>query len=592
MLRALRRCLHLLDVGRRGRWILLVGLAVVVGIVEAGGALLVFSLLSLVTSPDSPTALPVLGDLRDRFADLSSAGDQLTLVAVVVAFFLIRAGLYLLQSYARTRVAHNTGVQLSLRLLGGYLAMPYAFHLKRNSAELLRNTHYSVLDLVVHAFVPIVVIASEAILIFGILIALVLTAPLVTLLILGVLGPLVIVLLRLVQPALQRLGDVNQETLAMNVKSLQQSFEGARDIKLSGSERFFQSQFEGPRRRLAVSLYRKELLQDVPRVAIETSIMIFVVGFVGYSLAGKGETDRLVAVMGLFTYAIFRVLPSLNRILANLNLLRFGFAAIDDLYEDLVATELFTNDDLSYPPLSFARVIELSDVSFSYDGSDRQVLREVDLAIAKGECIGFVGATGSGKSTLVNIILGLLEPTSGRVSVDGVDVMSNKRGWYRQIGVVPQHVFLVDDSLRRNIAFGVADEEIDEVALDDAIDMSQLRPFLEELPDGLETVVGERGVRLSGGEAQRIAIARALYRRPEVLFLDEGTSALDNTTESRFMAALDALKASKTLVMIAHRLSTIKKCDRVVLMEAGRIADIGTYEELVARNDTFRAMAT
>ena len=233
---------------------------------------------------------------------------------------------------------------------------------------------------------------------------------------------------------------------------------------------------------------------------------------------------------------------------------------------------------------------EVEEVNFTYEGADRPALEEVTLTIAPGEVVGICGPTGGGKTTLVDVITGLLEPTSGRVSVDGHDLREYDREWQRNLGIVPQMIFLTDESLRRNIALGVPTREIDETAVREAVELAQLSSFVDSLPAGLDTVVGERGVRVSGGQRQRIAIARALYRRPQVLIFDEGTSALDNQTEADLMRALERLRGDHTIVLVAHRLSTVRDCDRIVFLDKGRIAGLGTYDVLAETNAGFRRL--
>jgi ATP-binding cassette, subfamily B, bacterial PglK len=231
------------------------------------------------------------------------------------------------------------------------------------------------------------------------------------------------------------------------------------------------------------------------------------------------------------------------------------------------------------------------DVSFRYEGTESDALSDVNLAIHRGEQIGICGPTGGGKSTLVDLISGLLAPTSGQVLVDGRDIESNMRGWQRNLGIVPQVVFLIDDTLRRNIALGIPDKEIDEEAIAQAVRLAQLDEFVSLLPKGLDTVVGERGVRVSGGERQRVAIARALYHQPEVLIFDEGTSALDNLTERELMLSLQKLRGAHTVLLVAHRLSTVRESDRVVFVRDGRIAGIDTFDGLMNSNTSFGQMA-
>jgi ABC-type multidrug transport system fused ATPase/permease subunit len=299
-------------------------------------------------------------------------------------------------------------------------------------------------------------------------------------------------------------------------------------------------------------------------------------------------------VLGLFAYVGLKLQPSMQRIVRGINNLKFASAAIDDVHADLVLVEREAPDlaEESPPPLPFEREVLVEGVSFAYEGTDRPALKDVDLRIGAGEAIGICGPTGGGKTTLADLITGLLTPTSGRVIVDGVDIREHVRAWHSNLGVVPQMVFLVDDSLRRNIALGLPDKEIDEEAVSEAVHLAQLDEVVAALPQGLDTVVGERGVRISGGQRQRVSIARALYRQPKVLILDEGTAALDNSTEQKLMEALERLRGDHTIILIAHRLSTVRRCDRIVYVDEGRIAGTDTYDGLIRENTAFRRMSS
>jgi ABC-type multidrug transport system fused ATPase/permease subunit len=293
------------------------------------------------------------------------------------------------------------------------------------------------------------------------------------------------------------------------------------------------------------------------------------------------ELSEILPVLGLFGASAFRLLPAVNRMINNFQLINVSRPQVADIFSDLKTS--FKIVDRSVEHSNFKRVISISQVSFSYETASAQALNEVSIDIARGEAVGLVGPSGSGKSTLVDILLGLLEPTSGRVLVDGDDIHDNLRGWQDQIGYVPQSIFLTDDTLRRNVAFGLPKDQIDHDAVKSAIRSAQLEDFIASLPDGLDTIVGERGVRLSGGQRQRIGIARALYNNPDVLVLDEATSSLDTETEHGVMQAVQALQGEKTVIIVAHRLSTVEYCDRLYRLENARIVDEGTFSEVTSR---------
>lgn len=581
------RCKRLIGPDQRGRWLVVVAIALMVSVFEAAGTLLVFALLGLLVGDNQGATLPLVGNI-ERLAPGLARDELMTSLGVAVAvFFVVRGLVVIAQSYVQYRVAENAGARVSTRLLEGYLSMPYAFHLKRNSSELIRNAFDSVQRFVTDGLIPGVKLLSKFGIVAGVLAVLLWTSPLATLLAVAVLGPSLFLLLRLVHPRVQRLGRIAQDMAKQNLQALQQSLHGIRDIVVLGRERTFVDAYQLDRRMLARTRYLRRTAAEIPRVGIETGVVLFIVAFLGMTTLTGGTLTEAVPMLGLFGYAAVRIMPELNQITTGLNSLKFVGPAIDDIHDDLV---LFSQErrPTADTPLALTRELTLRRVSFTYPGTAGSALAEIDVTIQAGESVGIVGPTGGGKTTLVDVILGLLEPSQGVVQVDGVDIQTRLRGWQANLGVVPQMVFLTDDTLRRNVALGVPDDEIDEDAVRDAIRLAQLEDFIAALPDGPDTYIGERGVRVSGGQRQRLAIARALYRQPNVLVFDEGTSALDNETEAALMAALEQLRTGRTVITVAHRLSTVASCDRVLLVHEGRIADTGTYHELAGRHASLR----
>lgn len=587
----LRKALRLIEPDTRWRWTALVVLSVTVSVLEALGAVLMFGLLSLLADGSVPVQVPFVGELRSLAPDQSPAAFIRRLLGFMAAFFIIRGGLFIAQAYMQHRLANSAAVRLSTRLLRTYLTMPYAAHLQRNSADLIRNAFESVNVVSRFVFVPLVEVAAEGLLVVGIFGVLIAAAPAITALAAAFLAPLVILVLRLVQPRLSHIGRANQEATADVLRALQQALNAVRDVKLMGREPYFTARLEDARLRLARANYRQAVLAAIPRAVLETSFVLAMLGLVLVTTGPAAGTADPMAVLGLFGYAVLRITPALNRAVVSVNNLKYGGAAIEHLTDDLRITQDSVRADSEGADLAFRDAVELRDVCFSYEGTDKVALDDVNLRILKGEAIGIVGPSGSGKSTLVDLLIGLLQPTRGMVLVDGVDIAAAPAAWHRHIGMVPQSVYLIDDTMRRNIALGVEEDAIDEAALANAVQVAQLDTFVANLPMGLDTVVGERGARLSGGQRQRVAIARALYRQPELLIFDEGTSALDTLTEEEFIAALDGLRGTRTVVTVAHRLTTVRSCDRIVLVRAGRIAAVGTFDELLQRDAEFRRMA-
>jgi ATP-binding cassette, subfamily B, bacterial PglK len=596
MRETVERLASFVEPGRRLHWVGLALLALAVTGLEVVSAFLVFVLVQGIAEPTAPLELPLVGVVSDSLA-VGSTDRLVGAMAVAAGFFLFRALVVLGQSYAQGRVAQTTGVRLSARLFRGYLRMPYPFHLSRTSSDLIRTVNDAVTDVVTSTLVPAVRLVSEALVIVGLSAVLVAASPLAAGLAVVLFVPLIFVLLRAVQPRIAALGQESHALGEETLQVLQQSLHGFRDIVILGRLSYFHGRYVATREAIARTRYIRQVLGDVPRVGLEAALMLFVALFIVVTVRVGGSPQQSLAVLGMFAYAALRILPSLNKAVLLVTDLKFGSAAARAIHEDLLLIEgtedwARASGEHEDRVLPLRQEIRLDRVSYRYPSAHPLAIEDAELEIRAGESVGFVGATGAGKTTLVDVILGLLPPTAGRVLVDGVDIRSDLAAWHRNLGVVPQVTFLLDDTLRRNIALGYDDDEVDEDRVWEAVRLAQLEPFVRTLPTGLDTVAGERGVRVSGGQRQRVAIARALYRRPAVLVFDEGTSALDTITESALVQALEALRGKATMITVAHRLTTVQRCDRIVLVEGARITDVGTFAELLERNATFRRMAS
>lgn len=589
----LRKFLYLIGRRRRWRWLVVIALAVVAGVLEIVGALLVFLLLGLIADPEGTLTLPIIGEL----AELNQAGvNEQTLLwisAGIGVFFIIRAGVRVAQAHLQNRLVHKAAARLSKRMFRGYLGLPYAAHLRRNSAELIRNAHGASRSLANQAFMPIVVIVAESILLAGLVLLLVATAPVATALAVAFMVPTVYVLARVIQPRLKRLGRLTHQMSFESLSTLQQSFEGLRDIKILGREGDFSRSYNRSTDEMARAQYQLGTVQELPRTFIETALLLFILAYFAFTISQGADAAGTLPVLGLFAYAGLRMQPSIQAIVRSLNNLKFSSAALDDVYADMV---MLDREDRGLPkqitePMPFRRDITLERVGYSYAQANGHALQEVNLQIRRGDFVGICGATGGGKTTLVDLITGLLEPTSGTIRVDGKDISDDIRAWQANLGVVPQNIFLIDDTLRRNIALGVPEDAVDDDAVEEAVHMAQLDRFVATLPDRLETKVGEHGVRLSGGQRQRVSIARSLYRKPSMLVMDEGTSALDNLTESNLVKTLENVRGERTILVVAHRLSSVETCDYIIFVDGGRVVATAPYRELIETNRAFREMA-
>ena len=498
----------------------------------------------------------------------------LVLVYVVKSIFLI-GSLWVQYGYS-TAVTKRLG----RTLFENYLKQPFTYHLQRNSATLIRNSQNSA-SVMSGTIDPILSIAADALVTTGMMMLLLVIEPKGTIITILVFALSSLALRRFSSRRIRLWGEAQNFHKGKIIQHLQQGFGGVKDVKILGRENYFVNQYSDHLDGNANVLRRFSLAQAIPRFGLEILMMIGLASLVSTMVLSGQELTGILPVLGLFGAAAFRLLPAVNRSILSAQTINLNRPLVDGVAADLGLSISTTSTKSVHGHL--ASSISVENLSFSYETSTTQALTGVSIDIARGEAVGLVGPSGSGKSTLVDILLGLLEPTSGRVLVDGNDIRENLRGWQDQIGYVPQSIFLTDDTLRRNVAFGLPKGEIDDDAVKSAIRSAQLEDFVSSLPDGLDTIVGERGVRLSGGQRQRIGIARALYNNPDVLVLDEATSSLDTETEHGVMQAVQALQGEKTVIIVAHRLSTVEYCDRLYRLENARIVDEGTFSEVTSR---------
>jgi ABC-type multidrug transport system fused ATPase/permease subunit len=584
------RCLGLLRPAERWRWAALVPVAVATAAVEALSAAAVFAIVQVVHDPAAAASIPPLRLL----VGLLPAGDPDTavswIVALLIGLYVIRGVFLVAASYLRHAVMAASAAALADRMLAAYLATPYAFHLRRDSASLIRKLTTGV-DMALRIFLAsAVALATEVLIAAGIVLILVVITPLVTLVVVSAVAALMWLPVRVGRARLGRWGREHQTLVERSLRALQQSLGGVKEVTVTGSARYFHRLFADHQRALW-RLYRSEgVLGDALLVAVESAGVITLALVVLVAMRARAAIDVL-PVLGLYAYAAFRLVPAANRMMRHLGLMSLGRAAVQDLAEDLATLPRAAPAPAAADEIVFARAVALEAVSYAYGDGGAFELRDVDVVIRRGESVGIVGRSGAGKSTLVDLLLGLLEPTEGRVTVDGADIRGRLAAWQARIGYVPHVPFLVEGSLRENIAFGVEPDRVDAGRLATAVRLARLEEVVAALPHGLDSPAGEGGARLSDGERQRVGIARALYRDPEVLVLDEATSALDAQTEREVAAAVDVLRGTRTLIVVAHRLSTVRRCDRLVFLTDGRIGGTGSLEELLARDPAFRALA-
>ena len=486
----------------------------------------------------------------------------------LVLFYLFKAIFLLYLSYRQSKFSTKLSVDLSEKLFNGYLNMPYAFHLQNSSTQLQKNIQIEILHFGGISLAAMV-LSTEISAIIGIAFFLIFVEPIGAIAIIMFFGLFSFLFNKLTNYRIKKWGYLRQEYDNKSIKLLSEGLGGIKQVKLSSIENFYLNNFNAFDKKKAILNTRIQVLSAIPRLYLELLAVIGVSLLVVIMIFQSKSTSELIPILGVFVAAAFRMIPSINRIINSLQTIAFAQSVVDVLEKQFNIINNFKINKHQIIKFKFSKEIVVSNISFNYSEVDKFAINNIDLIIDKGDFVGFIGISGSGKSTLIDNIAGLLSPTIGEILVDGININNNIKGWQSQIGYVPQTIFLTDDSLKRNIAFGLDDCEIDDTKIKNAILASQLNQVIDKLPNGIDTIVGERGVRLSGGERQRIGIARALYNDPEVLILDEATSSLDNETESDFMSSVNALQGIKTILIIAHRLSTIQNCNKIFELKDG-----------------------
>ncbi len=589
MMKILKAVVHVLTPRERKRGILILGMAVALGFLETAGVASIMPFLAVVGNPQIIQRVGPVAWLYETLGFTSVNAFMLAMGSMAVGMLVFTTAFKLLTSWAQLRFVSMRRHSLSHRLLRSFLGQPYAFFLNRNSADIAKGILSESSEVINQVLKPGIEMISNGIIAVVLIAFLIYMNPLMALAVAGVLGGGYVATYMAIRGLTLRQG---RERVAANharFKVINEAFGGIKEVKLRSLEDYFLKSFDVPSKVFARTQSTNAILSQVPKYIIEAIAFGAVIGITLYLLATRKEMGYVLPVIGAYALAGYRLLPALQNVYKGLVTLRFGMGALESLVDDLQHESTVSANTPGTAAPQFEHSISLDDVSLTYAGSQSSALTGLSLEIPINTTVGFVGHTGAGKSTLVDIVLGLLQPTTGAVCVDGKRLDSdNIAGWQQMIGYVPQAIYLSDDSIGANIAFGIVSGRIDHQSVERAARAAQLHEFIEQLPQGYATQIGERGVRLSGGQRQRVGIARALYSDPRVLVLDEGTSALDNVTEAAVMEAVRALSHQKTIILIAHRLSTLKDCDQIFVLESGKLKGKGTLEQLQQDNEIFR----
>jgi len=595
MIEVYRKILSLFDARERRRFWLLTGIMILVAFAEVLGISMVLVLLNVLAMPETISNNPILAALYEHFRFTGTYPFQIFLATVVFCSILGTLAVKALGAYAIIRFSAMRGYRLSSRLLSSYLGQPYAWFLTRNSSQISKSVLNEVDQLVSRVMIPGLKLISNVLLAASILGFLFFVDPIVSLVAMTFLGGGYAAIYLKLRRRLKQLGHQLVRINGERFRITQEATGGIKDVKLMALESSYTRQFEISAYKRADFSARIQLMSELPRFALEAITFGTLLSMVLILLLrSQGSITAIIPTLGIFAFAVMRLLPSLQQVYNGLASMRSGQAVLDHIVADMnTIVPSSPSEDAREASLKLDQALILDALSFRYSSGDRPILTELNLTIPARTTVGFVGGTGAGKTTIVDLILGLLTPDAGTIRVDGTPLTAaNLRSWQKTLGYVPQSIYLTDDTIAANIAFGVQKDQLDMAAIERAARASALHEFVvTELPKGYETNVGERGVRLSGGQRQRIGIARALYRNPSLLIMDEATSALDNITERVVMEAVENIRTNTTIILIAHRLSTVMNCDHIYVMERGTLVGFGTYEELMAKNKIFQRMA-
>lgn len=572
-MKLVKRVIAILTERQRKTLILLLLMMLVGAGLETAGTSLLIPFINVAMSPDSIYEKEYLRFFYDLM-ELESTNGFLIMLAIVLSIVFVVKNVYLyFMYYVQYRFIYNGQFNTSRNLFKDYVRRPYEFYLDASTPVVMRhimsdvNGSYNLLLTFLQLFTELFVFVA-------LLVLALIYSPEMTIIMCIVLGVILLANKKILGPILRRFGHEVQINNALTTKWIMQAVNGMKETKVLNKERYFVEQYEKSSDKLNTIQKRQNSMQNIPRLLIETVCMCGILIVLAVFLAVGNNLNEMITQIGVLAVVAIKLMPSANKLSTYINNIAYyepSLIAVEDIiirsHQKDAQTDVlfFKNEEIR--PMDFKKEVKLEQISYRYPNTQIDILKDTSVSIPIGKSIGFIGPSGAGKSTTVDILLGLLEPQKGKVTVDGIDIRSNLPGWYARIGYVPQMIFMLDDTIRNNVAYGVDEKDIDEEQVWYALKEAQMDEFVRGLPDGLDTSIGERGVRISGGQRQRLGIARALYTEPEMMIFDEATSALDNDTESAIMEAIERLHGKKTLVIIAHRLTTIEKCDFVYRVE-------------------------
>ena len=592
-----KKIFTLLENQDRRRFFWLIPMVIVASTLETLSIASLTPFLSALANPQVNQTSSWLSNLYHFLGTQSQEQFLMFLGFGAIIFVTLSNGFSALTVWVQTHFVNHLRHSIALQLLNMYLYQSYSFFLDQNSANLSKNVLAETSTLARDILTNLLNVITRLTAVFMIIAFLFVKEPLLSLITFISFGGAYLLLHYLARYRLHRVSQEIVEAHRQMYTLANEAFGGFKDIKLLQRQHYYEKSFKKPSLQYSRLMSYIRIIAELPRYILEVCALTGIVGMVIYLLNTRNTLEEVLPIVGIYAFAAFRLMPALQRVYSGLTTISAHKGSLEVIYYSLALTNNLMPQlqQHSNPPKDFALKdkIELKNVSFTYPKTTKPALSRLNLTIEIGTSVAFVGSTGSGKTTLADIILGLLEPQAGELYVDGVHLTKGAllSNYQKQIGYVPQHIFLSDNTIAQNIALGIPPEQINYDAVQIACKLAHVHEFIDNLPQSYETCVGERGIKLSGGQRQRLGIARALYHDPQILVMDEATSALDNLTEEHVFDAVNTLAGQKTIILIAHRLSTIRSCDKIFLLEEGYISAVGTYEELLLNSSSFKVMA-
>ncbi len=574
----LKKLNSILDTGQKIRICGLMFMILIGGLLETAGVSLVLPLISAILDEKSFAENIYVEKIMDMFG-ISDVRSMIYVLLIALALMFVIKNAYLVMlTYLQSRFVNKNRSRHTTNLLSQFLHRPYEYYLYAETSVIVR-TIYGDMDNVFNLLQQCMNLAAEMVVSVCLGVFLLIVDPKMMIVIVGLLGLVTVIIMKFIKPKLGRVGDEAREAQAGLYKWILQPVTGIKDVKVLNKEDYCTDRYNEKAVEYADKQVSNNVLTNLPRLLIETVAIVGILAYVGISMMVGSNMSDLLPLISAFGLAAMRLLPSVNRVNTYMANIAYYEPALNYIYDHVDTAAMRDQEKIdkerrAHPntkAIELKKEIKLEHVTFAYPNTDKKIFDDADMLIPVGRSIGVMGPSGAGKTTVIDILLGLLKVQKGSVTSDGTDIFENYEAWLSHVGYIPQSIYMLDGSIKENIAFGVKPEQINEDRVWEVLEQAQMKEFVQEQPLGLESQIGERGVRISGGQRQRLGIARALYHDPELLIFDEATSALDTETETAIMEAVDALHGQKTLVIIAHRLRTIENCDIIYEVKEGKI---------------------